>query len=115
MAVAVACSDGGEGCIGCGICSTLLLLPPATVGAATTVAARRGVSAKEVFEDGEVCHRSVDYLHEAVVGELGRDKVPMPELLLEQAMSRRPLFTSSWMSHTVQFTGKDIPSHEMTG
>jgi len=58
---------------------------PATVGAAGTVAARRGVSAKEVFEDGEVRHGSVDHLREVVVGELGRDKVSAPELLLGQA------------------------------
>jgi len=37
--------------------------------------------AKEVFEDGEVRHRSVDHLCEAVIGDLGWDKVPMPELL----------------------------------
>ena len=48
---------------------------------------KRGVSAKEVFEDGEVCHGSVDYLCEAVVGELGYDKVLTPELLLGQAMT----------------------------
>ncbi len=39
------------------------------------------MSAKEVFEDGEVRHGSVDHLREVVVGELGRNKVPAPELL----------------------------------
>ena len=29
--------------------------------------------------------------------------------------SRRPLFTSSWMSRTVRFTGKGMPSRETTG
>jgi len=43
------------------------------------------VSAKEVFEDVEIRHGSVDHLREAVVGELGRGKVPAPELLLGQA------------------------------
>ena len=45
------------------------------------------MSAKEVFEDGEVRHGSVDHLHEleAVVSELRCDKVPAPELLLGQA------------------------------
>ncbi len=46
---------------------------------------------------------------EAVVGDLGRDKIPTPELLW-----RRPLFTSFWMSRTVRFTGKGIPSCKMT-
>ena len=58
---------------------------PATVGVAASVAARRGVSAKEVFEDGEVRHGSVYHLREVVVGELGRDEVPAPELLLGHA------------------------------
>ncbi len=66
--------------------------------------------AKEVFEDREIRHGSVDHLCEAVVGDLGRNEVPTPELL-----RRRPLFTSSWMSRTVWFTGKGIPSCEMTG
>ena len=57
---------------------------PTTVGVAA-VAARRGMSAKEVLEDGKVRHGSVDHLREAVVGELGRDKVPAPELLLGQS------------------------------
>jgi hypothetical protein len=56
-----------------------------TVGVAAAVGAWRGVSAKEVLEDGEVCHGSIDHLRESVVSELGRDKVPAPELLLGQA------------------------------
>jgi len=66
---------------------------PATVGAAAAITARRGVSAKEVFEDEEVHHGSVDHLHEAAIGELGHNKVPVPELLL----------------------GKGIPLCKMTG
>ena len=58
---------------------------PTTVGVAAAVAARRDVGAKEVLEDGKVRHGSVDHLREAVVGELGRDKVPAPELLLGQS------------------------------
>jgi len=79
---------------------------PTTVGAAAAVAARRGVRGKEVFEDGKVRQGSVG---EAVVGDLGRDKITAPELL-----RRRPLFTSFWMSRTVRFTGKGIPSCKMT-
>ena len=56
---------------------------PTTVCVAA-VAARRGVGAKKVLEDGKVRHGSVDHLREAVVGELGRNKIPAPELLLGQ-------------------------------
>src|SRR5260221_5558220 len=61
VAVAVACRDGGEGCVRCGVCSTLLLLPlPPLVLPPLLLQgpARRGISAKEVFEDGGVHHRS---------------------------------------------------------
>lgn len=61
---------------------------PAAVGvaaAAAAVVARGDVRAEEVLEDGKVRHGGVDHLREVVVGELGRDEVPAPELLLGQA------------------------------
>jgi hypothetical protein len=48
-------------------------------------AAWRRVGAQEVLEDGEVRHGRVHHLREVVVGELGRDEVPAPELVLGQA------------------------------
>ena len=41
--------------------------------------------AEEVLEDGKVRHGRVHHLREAVVGELGHDEVPAPELVLTQA------------------------------
>ena len=45
-------------------------------------AAWRRVGAQIVLEDGEVRHGRVHHLREVVVGELGRDEVPAPELVL---------------------------------
>jgi hypothetical protein len=40
------------------------------------------MGAEEVLEDGKVCHGRIDHLREAVVGKLGHDEVPAPELVL---------------------------------
>jgi hypothetical protein len=62
------------------------LVRTATAGtAATAITAWRGVGTEEVLEDGEVRHGSVYHLREVVVGELCRDEVPAPELVLGQA------------------------------
>jgi hypothetical protein len=43
------------------------------------------VSSEEVLEYGEVGHGGVHHLREAVVGELGGDEVPTPELVVAQS------------------------------
>jgi hypothetical protein len=40
------------------------------------------MSSEEVLEYGEIGHGGVHHLGEAVVGELGGDQVPTPELVL---------------------------------
>jgi hypothetical protein len=44
-------------------------------------AAWERMGAEEVLEDGKVGHGCVHHLREMVVGELGRDEVPTPELV----------------------------------
>jgi len=56
----------------------------AAVAAAAT-AVGRGMGGEEVLENGKVGHGRVHHLREMVVGELGRDEVPAPELLFAQS------------------------------
>ena len=105
------CRECGEGCVGWVIVGLAAVVVVGCVGRAPALPGNGLVPRKFLSMGKSAIEASIICVYRSSAN-LAATRFPRQSW---SSRSRRPLFTSSWMSRTVRFTGNGMPSREMTG